>query len=139
MDGGIDRCGKKALDRMDPLCRLRHSAPHAEKHNTVYRLDAVDAFEQSLVKQIEVAAATAQGTNNKAYLQSLSVASRRGVILAVIKVDRENGAGGVQRDSITVQDGFDPEQKTGRALHANVRIREIRTASAKKAATSSWN
>jgi type III restriction enzyme len=128
VDGGIDGRGKKALDRMDPLCTLRYSATHAEKHNMVYRLDAVDAYEQKLVKQIEVAAATVQGANNKAYVKLLSVSSKRGVISAVIEVDRENSAGVVRRDSIPVQDGFDLEQETGRALYANVRIGEIRTA-----------
>ena len=58
VDGGIDGKGKKALERMDPLCTLRYSATHADRHNMVYRLDAVDAYEQKLVKQIEVAAAT---------------------------------------------------------------------------------
>ena len=128
VDGGIDGRGKKALERMDPLCTLRYSATHAEKHNMVYRLDAVDAYDQKLVKQIEVAAATVQGANNKAYVKLLSVSSKRGVISAVIEVDRENSAGVVRRDSITVQDSFDLEQETGRALYTNVRIGEIRTA-----------
>ena len=128
VDGGIDGRGKKALERMDPLCTLRYSATHAEKHNMVYRLDAVDAYDQKLVKQIEVAAATVQGANNKAYVKLLSVSSKRGVISAVIEVERENSAGVVRRDSITVQDSFDLEQETGRALYTNVRIGEIRTA-----------
>jgi len=128
VDGGIDGRGKKALDRMDPLCTLRYSATHAEKHNMVYRLDAVDAYEQKLVKQIEVAAATVQGANNKAYVKLLSVSSKRGVISAVVEVDRENSSGVVRRDPITVQDGFDLKQETGRTLYADVHIGEIRTA-----------
>ena len=130
VDGGIDGRGKRALDRMDPLCTLRYSATHAEKHNMVYRLDAVDAYEQKLVKQIEVAAATVQGANNKAYVKLLSVSNKRGMISAVVEVDRENRAGVVRRETITVQDSFDLEQETGRALYANVRIGEIRTARA---------
>ncbi len=42
---------------MNPLCTLRYSATHADKHHMVYRLDAVDAYERKLVKQIEVASA----------------------------------------------------------------------------------
>jgi type III restriction enzyme len=60
VDGGIDGKGKKALARMNPLCTLRYSATHVDKHHMVYRLDAVDAYEQKLVKQIEVAAATVE-------------------------------------------------------------------------------
>jgi type III restriction enzyme len=32
---------------MSPLCTLRYSATHVDKHHMVYRLDAVDAYEQS--------------------------------------------------------------------------------------------
>ena len=128
VDGGIDGKGKKALAHMSPLCTLRYSATHVDKHHMVYRLDAVDAYEQKLVKQIEVAAATVQGGNNKPYVKLLGVSNKRGVITASIEVDRENSAGVVRRDAINVQDGFDLEQETGRPLYANIRIGEIRTA-----------
>lgn len=132
VDGGIDGKGKKALAHMSPLCTLRYSATHVEKHHMVYRLDAVDAYEQRLVKQIEVAAATVQGGNNKPYVKLLAVNNKRGVISASIEVDRENSAGVVRRDTITVQDGFDLEPETGRALYADIRIGEIRAGSGKK-------
>ena len=130
VDGGMDGKGKKALAHMNPLCTLRYSATHVDKHNMVYRLDAVDAYEQKLVKQIEVAAATVQGGGNKPYVKLLAVANKKGVITASIEVDRENAAGAVRRETITVQDGFDLEQETGRPLYANVRIGEIRAAKA---------
>jgi len=132
VDGGIDGKGKKALAHMSPLCTLRYSATHVDKHHMVYRLDAVDAYEQRLVKQIEVAAATVQGGNNKPYVKLLAVNNTRGVITASIEVDRENSAGVVRRDTITVQDGFDLEQETRRALYADIRIGEIRAGSGKK-------
>lgn len=132
VDGGIDGKGKKALAHMSPLCTLRYSATHVEKHNMVYRLDAVDAYEQRLVKQIEVAAATVQGGNNRPYVKLLAINNKRGVITASIEVDRENSAGVVRRDTITVQDGFDLEQETNRALYADIRIGEIRAGSGKK-------
>lgn len=128
VDGGIDGKGKKALAHMSPLCTLRYSATHVDKHHMVYQLDAVDAYEQKLVKQIEVAAATVQGGNNRPYVKLLGVSNKRGVITASIEVDRENAAGVVRRDPITVQDGFDLEQETGRPLYANIRVGEIRTA-----------
>jgi type III restriction enzyme len=132
VDGGIDGKGKKALAQMSPLCTLRYSATHVEKHNMVYRLDAVDAYEQRLVKQIEVAASTVQGGNNKPYVKLLAVNNKRGVISASIEVDLENAAGVVRRDTMTVQDGFDLEQETRRALYADIRIGEIRAGSGKR-------
>ncbi|ANB78080.1 restriction endonuclease subunit R (plasmid) [Paraburkholderia phytofirmans OLGA172] len=127
VDGGIDGRGKKALDRMNPLCSLRYSATHVDKHNMVYRLDAVDAYEQKLVKQIEVAAATVESANNKAFVKLVSVSNRRGAITAKVELDVENRAGGVQRQEVTVQDGDDLQQTTRRAMYANMRIGTIRT------------
>jgi len=128
VDGGIDGKGKKALAHMNPLCSLRYSATHVDKHNMIYQLDAVDAYEQKLVKQIEVAAATVQGGNNKPYVKLLAVSNKKGIITASIEVDKENAAGAVRRETITVQDGFDLEQETKRPLYSDISIGEIRTA-----------
>jgi type III restriction enzyme len=46
---------KEAIKSLGPLCTLRYSATHVDKHNLVYKLDAIDAYEMGLVKQIEVA------------------------------------------------------------------------------------
>ena len=70
--------GRKLSRAMDPLCTLRYSATHAAKHHMVYRLDAVDAYERKLVKQIEVASATIEDAHNKPYVRLLSTSNRRG-------------------------------------------------------------
>jgi len=44
VDGGLKGAGKTALEAMNPLCTLRYSATHVDKHHMVYRLDAVDAY-----------------------------------------------------------------------------------------------
>jgi len=128
VDGGFDGRGKRALDRMNPLCSLRYSATHVDKHNMVYRLDAVDAFEQKLVKQIEVAAATVEGAGNRPFVKLVSVSNKRGAITAKVQLDMESRAGSVQRQEVQVQDGDDLQQTTGRAMYADVRIGTIRTA-----------
>lgn len=46
---------KNAIKELCPLFILRYSATHREMYNQVYKLDAVDAYGQKLVKQIEVA------------------------------------------------------------------------------------
>ena len=128
VDGGDAGRGKLALDLMNPLCSLRYSATPVDKHNMVYRLDAVDAFEQKLVKQIEVAAATVEGAGNKPFVKLVSVSNRRGALTARVELDTENRAGTVQRQEVQVQDGDDLQQTTRRAMYANVRIGTIRTA-----------
>lgn len=43
-----------SIKEFNPLFILRYSATHKEDHNKVYRLDAIDAFNQKLVKKINV-------------------------------------------------------------------------------------
>lgn len=128
VDGGLEGRGKQALDAMNPLCTLRYSATHADKHHMVYRLDAVDAYERKLVKQIEVASATVESGYNKPFVRLLSVYNRRGDISAKVELDMSSGSG-VKRQIKTVCDGDDLEQVTRRPLYKDYRIGEIRTAS----------
>ena len=125
VDGGLAGRGAAALGAMDPLCTLRYSATHADKHHMVYRLDAVDAYERKLVKQIEVASATIEDAHNKPYVRLLATSNRRGTISAKVEIDVAE-IGGVRRRQKTVQDGDDLEQTTGRAVYRNCRIGEIR-------------
>ena len=91
VDGGLEGRGKEALGMMSPLCTLRYSATHAEKHHMVFRLDAVDAYERKLVKQIEVAAAGVEGDHNKPYVRLVSAANKRGSITAKVELDVQRG------------------------------------------------
>ena len=50
-----------ALRRLNPLMMLRYSATHRVSHDLVYRLDALDAYNQKLVKKIAVRGITVQG------------------------------------------------------------------------------
>ena len=125
VDGGLKGKGREALGAMDPLCTMRYSATHVEKHHMVYRLDAVDAYERKLVKQIEVAAATFEDAYNKPFVRFLSAANRRGRISAKLELDVATRAG-VRRKPVTVHDGDDLEQTTGREVYANCRVGEIR-------------
>ena len=125
VDGGLSGAGKTALDAMNPLCTLRYSATHVDKHHMVFRLDAVDAYEKRLVKQIEVASATVEDAHNRPYVRLISVSNKRGSISAKVELDVET-AGGVRRQEATVQDGDDLEQTTKRAIYHDCRIGEIR-------------
>lgn len=127
VDGGLAGRGKEALSAMNPLCTLRYSATHVDKHHMVYRLDAVDAYERKLVKQIEVASLEVEGGHNKAYLRFLSASSARGAVTARVEIDVQQG-GQVRRKEVTVQDGDDLEDTTGRAIYKDCRIGEIRVA-----------
>ena len=45
---------QKALKSFNPLFSINYSATHKDVHNPIYVLDALDAFNQKLVKKIEV-------------------------------------------------------------------------------------
>ena len=127
VEGGLDGKGKKAMERMKPLCNLRYSATPKQAHHMVYKLDAVDAYERKLVKQIEVAAASVEGGFNKPYVRLLSVSNKRGVITAKVELDMQAGSG-VARREVTVKDGDLLEMTTQRAVYQDFRVGEIRVA-----------
>ena len=127
VDGGLEGRGKEALDAMNPLCTLRYSATHVNKHHMVFRLDAVDAYERKLVKQIEVASATVEDAHNKPFVRLISVANKRGTISARVELDVAT-ASRVKRQELVVSDGDDLEQLAKRPIYADFRVGEINTA-----------
>ncbi|MCC2333616.1 type III restriction-modification system endonuclease [Cellulomonas wangsupingiae] len=59
----------EALSRFNALAVLRYSATHKVQHNLVHRLDAVDAYNDKLVKRIAVRGITVKGlAGSTAYL-----------------------------------------------------------------------
>jgi type III restriction enzyme len=124
VDGGLQGQGKQALGAMNPLCTLRYSATHVDKHHMLYRLDAVDAYERKLVKQIEVASLEVEGGHNKAYIKLLDTSNKRGKFTASVELDVQRGAH-VRRETVTVQRGDDLEQITGRAVYADCLVQNI--------------
>lgn len=125
VDGGLSGAGRNALGEMNPVCTLRYSATHVDKHHMVFRLDAVDAYERKLVKQIEVASLEVEGGHNKAYVRFVSGSNAKGAITARVEIDVLDGKQ-VRRQEVTVQDGDDLEELTKRAIYADCRIGEIR-------------
>ena len=89
VEGKGASASKKAMASLNALCTLRYSATHVEKHNLVYKLDAVDAFDLELVKQIEVASFESLDYHNKAYMKLLSVDNKKSPITAKIELDCE--------------------------------------------------
>ncbi len=124
VDGGLEGRGKEALSAMNPLCTLRYSATHADKHHMLYRLDAVDAYERKLVKQIEVASLEVQGGHNKGYVKLVSTSNKKGSFSARVELDVQQGTT-VNRDIVTVYPGDDLQQVTKRAVYADYLVQNI--------------
>ncbi len=132
VDASPDSAGRRAIEDLDPLCTLRYSATHVDKFHMVYRLDAVDAYERQLVKQIEVASATVEDAYNRPYVRLLDTSTKRGVVSARVELDVQTRSGAVRRQPVTVLDGDDLEATTKRAVYQNVSIGEIRSARGSK-------
>ena len=56
-----------------------------------FRLDAVDAYERGLVKQIEVASLQIDSGNNKPYIRLESTHNKKGSITAKVELDVQRG------------------------------------------------
>ncbi|WP_457920419.1 DEAD/DEAH box helicase family protein, partial [Mycolicibacter minnesotensis] len=67
----------EALSRFNALMVLRYSATHKVEHTKVHRLDALDAYNQKLVKKIAVRGITVKGlagTTAYLYLDAIEIA-----------------------------------------------------------------
>ena len=69
---------KEAIMSLNPLCTLRYSATHKELYNLMYRLTPVDAYQEHLVKHIEVASITSNDASTKPYVKLISVSNKNG-------------------------------------------------------------
>ncbi len=104
---------KEAVASLNPLCTLRYSATHVDKYHLLYKLDSVDAYEQKLVKQIEVAGIDVQDGYNKAYIKLLGVDNQKSPITARMEIDCRLKNGSISRKAITVKSGDDLLDKSG--------------------------
>lgn len=71
---------QKALANFNPLFTLNYSATHKNEHNMVYVLDALEAFNQRLVKKIEVKGFTVKnlrGTDGYLYLEQIILSNQK--------------------------------------------------------------
>lgn len=91
---------QESLQRFKPLFSMNFSATHKVVHNTVYVLDALDAFNKKLVKKIEVKGFTIKnlhGTNGYLYLQDIILSPSKPPMARIeLEVDRRTS--GVKRE-----------------------------------------
>ena len=85
----------EALPKFKPLMILRYSATHRTTHNKVHRLDALDAYNQKLVKKIAVRGITVKGlAGSKAflYLESIQISKNAPPVAKVeMEIKQANG------------------------------------------------
>ena len=114
---------KVAIETLNPMCKLRYSATHIDKHNLMYKLDSIDAYEQKLVKQIEVANVKLDEAQNNAYIKVMSIkATPRS---AKIEIDI-NTNGKTSRKTIAINGRSDLyELSKGRDVYEGYTVNDI--------------
>lgn len=118
---------KEALALLNPMCTLRYSATHRKKDRfcMMYKLDSVDAYEQKLVKQIEVSGVQVENSHNKAYIRLVSTSNKAGAVTAKVEVDVLS-KGQVSRKTVSVKAGDNLFTKSGkRSLYDGYQIDDI--------------
>lgn len=98
-----------ALARFNPLFTLNYSATHRETHNPVYMLDALDAYNQKLVKKIEVVGfelRNLKGTESYIYFDSV-VLSKNEPPMVRMEIDVQSKSGNIKRAYKNVGEGDD--------------------------------
>ena len=109
---------QKGIERFNPLFVLGYSATHKEKHDLVYALDALDAYNRRLVKRIEVKGFTLKnmrGTDGYLYLKDI-VVSKNKAPQAVIEFKKMSAAGKVRKVTQSFCEGDDIYLATGDTL-----------------------
>jgi len=105
---------REALALLKPLCQLRYSATHRkdQKYCMMYKLDSVDAYNQKLVKQIEVAGIQTVADQNAAYIRLVKVKQTSSTVTAEVEMDVKK-SGETKRMNVKVKQGDDLKQKSG--------------------------
>lgn len=86
---------QKALKNFNPLFSLNYSATHKTEHNMVYVLDALEAFNQRLVKKIEVKGFEVKnfrGTDSYLFLDEIVLSKNKPPMARIeLEVNRKSG------------------------------------------------
>lgn len=84
-----------SFSEFNPLMIVRYSATHKTEYNKIHRLDALDAYNQKLVKKINVRGITIKnltGTNAYLFLQDIEVSTNKPPMARVeFEVKQNNG------------------------------------------------
>ena len=115
----------RALAALNPLFALRYSATHRDPYNLVYRLTPAEAYQQGLVKRIEVDGVLQEDDVNRVFLQVNSINNRNNRLTARLVVHKLMRGGAVKEQTITVRLGDDLAEKTNRPEYEGYIVEEI--------------
>lgn len=118
---------QSALENFNPLFILYYSATHKTKHDTIYALDAYDAYKERLVKRIKVQGfeiKNLKGTNGYMYIDSIVLSPKRAPEVK-IEIEVRHANGSITREVKKFAIGDSLYTKSGLAQYKNCIISEI--------------
>lgn len=124
MEGKATQAGIK---RFNPLFTLNYSATHKTKHNTIYALDALDAYRQRLVKRIHVKGfelKNLRGTSGYLYLDNIELSPKRPP-MARIEIETKTASGAIVRKTKTFGTNDNLRKDSGLAEYEGFTLSEI--------------
>lgn len=124
MEGDATQAGIK---RFNPLFVLNYSATHKTKHDTIYALDALDAYRQKLVKRIHVKGfevRNLRGTGSYLYLDEI-VLSPKHPPVARIEIETKTASGSIVKKAKTFATGDNLREESGLAEYEGYTVSEI--------------
>ena len=116
-----------ALKKFNPLFTLNYSATHKTKHDTIYALDAYDAYKERLVKRIQVQGfeiKNLRGTNHYLYLDGIDLSPKHPPV-ARIELETRNAAGAIRREIKKFDVGDDLRAESGLVEYEGFTVTEI--------------
>jgi type III restriction enzyme len=116
---------KAALANLNPLFALRYSATHRDPYNLVYRLTPYQAYQQGLVKRIQVASVVKVDDANRPYLRLDDIRVQRTKVTARIAVHALMARGTVKEKTVTVVPGDSLATKAKRTEYADYTVDTI--------------
>ena len=115
----------KSLAGLNPIFALRYSATHRNPYNLIYRLTPYEAYQQELVKRIEVDGVLQKDDVNQPLVRVNNIRSRKNTLTARLSIHKLMRDGIVKEQSITVKPGDNLAEKTNRPEYNGYIVDEI--------------
>jgi len=110
--------GKKTLESLadfNPLFTLRYSATHKTPHNIIHRLDALDAYNNKLVKKIAVRGISVRnlpGTSDYLYAEQIRISPTKPPQVR-LGIEHKTASGAIKRKTIWADKGLNLYDASG--------------------------
>ena len=121
----VSELSVRALAALNPIFTLRYSATHRNPYNLVYCLTPFEAYQQGLVKRIEVAGVEQEDDANQPFIRVNDIQTKKNTLTARLIVHKLMKDGRVKEQRITVKPADDLTGKTNRPEYYGYVVDEI--------------